>query len=164
MIWYFVSLLSLEWFLIVSQIIPHLDAYPNADILWCQVRSCATFSHSHHPHVGTYRRNPSTTAPGPTLGHASSPRPTLPSITRANILIMLAVNLQVLLPQEARYVTLWISCSRCLNPEPFFFFCRRSTRKKSRHSYTPPSLSNIIILCFSSTPSRNNAALLNFGP
>jgi 2-oxoglutarate dehydrogenase E1 component len=33
--------------LIVSQITPHLDAYPNADILWCQVRSCAIFPHPH---------------------------------------------------------------------------------------------------------------------
>lgn len=29
--------------LIVSQITPHLDVYPNADILWCQVRSYAVF-------------------------------------------------------------------------------------------------------------------------
>lgn len=29
--------------LIVSQITPHLDVYPNADILWCQVRSYAEF-------------------------------------------------------------------------------------------------------------------------
>jgi len=45
-------------------------------------------------------------APGHTLGHVSLPLPTLPSITRANTPIMLAVGLQVLLPQEARYVAL----------------------------------------------------------
>lgn len=61
---------------------------------------------AHDSHVGTYRRNPSTMAPGRTLGRVSLPLPTLPSITRANTPFMLAVGLQVLLPREARYVAL----------------------------------------------------------
>jgi len=46
------------------KITPHLEAYPNADILWCQVRSCANVPHPHDLHVGTYGKSLSITAPG----------------------------------------------------------------------------------------------------
>ena len=67
-------------------------------------------------------------APGHTLGHAYLRPPTLPSITRANTPIMLAVDLQVLLPQEARYVALPDICAPVVLT--LFFFLQAQHKKE----------------------------------